>query len=83
MSCRAWSNAKYGMKFETGHIVIVKLNTKEGIVEFYHAMNESEQSKLSGTLNIEQRDDLSYRLATTIYYNNHCIKLIKFQASLA
>ena len=79
LSYRAFYEKAYGIAYKTGNIIIIKLDTKNGIVQFHHAKNETAEVVLSSSCDIEQRDSLSYQLAATMEWDGTSITLIKFQ----
>ena len=68
-----------GNTFEDGDIVIMKVDTNQGFIEFSHAKNENAEAKISGKLDLKQADYLSYKMAATIYYKDNYITLTKFE----
>ena len=79
---KAASKSVEGLKYMTGDIISIRLNTKEGTVEFYKALEDKEK-KLSGQMDVEQGQDLSYRLAATIYWHGNYITLTQFDVARA
>ena len=77
---RITQNAKTtkGLKYRTGDKIMIRLNTKQGKIEFYRALIETETMEFSGSCQVTQEKDLYYKMATTMYYHGTCVKLIKF-----
>ena len=72
-----------GLKYATENMVLMRLNTKMGTIEFYQSENEDAEMQLSGKMDILQEEELSYRMAVTVYNNKRCITLTKFAVNEA
>ena len=66
------------LKYKTDDVIVIRLNTKEGKIEFYKVMNEDGEKQLSGKCEVKQDEALSYKLAATLYYDQACVTLTKF-----
>ena len=73
--------------FGRGDVISLRLDTKKGEIEFYiqsrklARFNKGRQK--CGYFSIIQRDDLSYKLAASIWYNNDHISIEKFEITKA
>ena len=68
-----------GQKYKEGDIVSMRLNTKQGIIEFYKQSKEDKDRVLSGKMKFAQKKELSYKMCCMMYYCGDHIKLAKFQ----
>ena len=68
----------YELKYRTGDEILIRMNTKQGKLEFYKMSNNGKGMELSFKTDYKQDKYLSYKIAATIFYAD-CITLTKFQ----
>ena len=73
--------------FGRGDLISLRLDTKKGEMQFYLQSRLNlilnKPKKLCPPFRILHRDDLSYKLAASIYYNNDCMNIEKFEITKA
>ena len=80
LSYRFNHTTKEGTRFRSGDIIVIKVDTMNGFVEFYKGRNSA---KNSTKFDLEQKDVLSYRIAVTMFNGSNYITLIRFNITRA
>ena len=68
-----------GNRLQGWNIVLIRVDSKKGRIGFYEALNENEKMELSEEIDLMQKEDLSYRLAASLFYNGDYITITDFQ----